>query len=574
MSSLEAGKQMTEEGRKQWLSQHLSRGKAFERCESVYNWLVSHRMVAKVRSQRPWVEPFSIKNTPDEKSGNDVISSLEALNLLIFIVNLRRDNPSWEMNVNFDEIRHELRSDAYEIVCSFDKNMLKSSVLGNEERVKSLLELILKEEQGSDTFERAYAEVLNTSQGKAPYCGSPYLEDKEIIAKINYTDSAATYLNFLSKLYPIVSDDDDYDVSFQSMLVKHIVDTVHWLKNNAREQEEGGIGWGWSGFTNEKEELSMLYCLDADKCVAQTYFTSRVIDSFVNLLELLAANQGQIEPELLGLKSEVEELIYKGIEGLVYNNKIGDGWVDFIPYNPTVGSSSKASEIAPFEYNEYTPSLLHTALVIKTVCFVLLKAPSLKLDCEYIEEVERAIKWVVKTLSNTPMSNLKDKPYKHVLSRFADGNELYVIDETGLYQIFGAVAAFSKVIGSKLNIDYQVSELSDHESIPYYEMAEYILNDLVDLMYEKGGFPPTGSFAKSDVKKLPGIRATKIAIEAFADFGLKQMVPSVDAVIDKHLLEARNNILHELVKEYGALETQGIRVAWGLIENSEAEISK
>jgi len=570
----EAEKQMTEEGRKQWLSQHLSRGKALEKCVSTYKWLVAHRMISKVRGHKAWVEPFSISNVNLDDSSTDIITSLEAINLLVFIVCLKEESPSWFLDINFDDIRHELRSDAYELVCFFDKQFVKQDIHNQKEQMESLLESMLKTSKGSSAFETAYEEVLNNTKNAVPFKGSPYIDEKEILSKVNYTDTAATYLRFLTSLYPLTVSDADYDTNFREIIVKHIISTIDWFNSNYREYPDGGIGWGWAGLVNGQEELSKLYCLDADICVPQTYFSSQVLDSLVSFLDLLVQDGVQFPESILSKKPVVETLIKDALEGLVFNNKVGDGWVDYIPYHPTRGTDSKSTLIEPFGYNEENPSLLHTSYVIKTVTNVLLKKGELSVEPEYIESVEKSIKWLLKSLSLTGFSHLKDKPYKHVLSRLSNGNELTVLDDTGLYQIFGALSSYTKLLENRDTLGLSLSDLQDYEKFPYYNLAEYILNDLIEAMYEKGGFPPTGSFANSDVRKLPGIRATKVALEAFSAFGLHQKVPAVDDVIDRHLLKARNEILNELVVKYGALEAQGIRVAWGLIENANDEINK
>jgi len=573
--SSEAENQMTEEGRKQWLSRHLSRGKALEKCISTYKWLVAHRMVSKVRGHKAWVEPFSISNTNLGDESTDIITSLEAINLLVFIVRLKDDNPSWFLDINFDDIRHELRSDAYELICCFDKQFVKQDIHNQKEQVESLLESMLKTSKDSSTFERAYEEVLNNTKNAVPFKGSPYIEEEEILSKVNYTDTAATYLRFLISLYPITISDADYDTNFREIVVKHIISTINWFSSNYREYPDGGIGWGWAGFLNgQEEELSKLYCLDADVCVPQTYFSSQVIDSLVSFLDLLAQEGVQFPEDVLAKKPVVKNLIKDALEGLVFNNKVGDGWVDYMPYHPTKGTVSKSTLIEPFGYSEETPSLLHTAYVIKTVTNIISKKNLLDVEPEYIESIEKSIKWLLKGLSSTGISNLKDQSYKHVLSRLSNGNELAVFDDTGLYQVFGALSSYTELLENRDALGLSLPDLQDYEKFPYYEMAEYILNNLIDVMYEKGGFPPTGNFVNSDVRKLPGIRATKVALEAFAAFGLNQMVPTVDDVIDRHLLRARNEILNELVVKYGALEAQGVRVAWGLIENANDEINK
>jgi len=591
---MERQRQMTEEGRKQWLSAHTSRGKAYESLGQAFRWLLARRKEARILNRDPWVEPFAA-----DRSG--VVTAAEALSLLLRIILLDRDQPELHLNIPENDIKHEMRGDIRDLLLRLDrlharheyflKNGNVSGFEGDAEEARVAVDdrsqsFGLRREL--DDFEDHYRRRLQDMIEPSYFPGSPYLEG-EVLSRVNYTDTVASLLNLLIDVVrwnEFESGDNDVLELIESSL-RHCWD---YLRRNARPCEPAGVGWGWAGFTRSdnltgqrREELISVYELDADRCVPQTYYTARVISALARLYWLLIEDNPArpvFKVQIRGIEAEdVERLLKQGLEGLVHTNRIGDGWIDFDPYHTCVGAGSETPRVQPAGYSADAPepSLLHTAYAVCALAEpAVLTHGRLSLTDTQKEALQKGILVLLGALDKPARTFLRQLPYKHVLSRTTAGKELAIEDECGVYVLLQAVALYNRLCDWENPVPGfdDVYQLSDDDTKPYYQLAKFILEEVRDPMHDRRGFPAFGERGRNEIDKFPAIRATRAAIEAFGFFGLKQMVPGIDEILDRHLAAAREEIILELVKKYGDLEARGIRVAWGLIESDGETIAR
>ena len=594
----EVERQMSEEGRKQWLSGHVSRGKAYESLEQAFAWLLAKRKEAKILSREAWAEPFA----PDRRA---ILTAAEAIGLLLRIIRLNRDQKELGLGISEDEIKHELRGDIRELLIEVDRLFEKRSFFeehaGSVEREAEEEALGGRRSEKRDVngdlakrekdFDRRYREKLRDLVERSCFPGAPY-RCREALDKANYT---GTVVSLLKMLVEVVRwnefNEGDKDVI---LLIENTLSRC-WshIASTSRSCPGGGVGWGWAALTkvdgvaeSEREEIGAIYDLDADVCAPQTCYTSQVI-SVLTRLYLLMDEATPVNPvfrarvERVVDKGEVRQILEAAIEGLVSTNRVGDGWIDVEPYQPTTGLHRPEQAISPIGYNIDNPeaSLLHTSYAVAALAELAVLAEGvLKLTEKAQEALHKGVFLLLKELDRPSLSFMKQPLlYTNILSRTIDGKELVFHDECGVYLVFKAVALYSRLVDPEGPVSgYEaLPRLSDHDNKPYYALARFILEEIREPMYDKRGFPAIGEFGKGEVDKFPAIRATAVAIAAFQYFGLIQMVPSISRILQRHLDLALEDIILELVAKYGDLEQRGIRVAWGLIEaDGEAILKK
>jgi len=592
---IERQRQMTEEGRKQWLSAHTSRGKAYESLTQAFQWLLAKRKESRILDRDPWTEPFAA-----DRQG--VITYAEAISLLLKIIILQRDQPDMGLEVAEGAMKHEMRGDIRELLLGLHRlheRYIWFRENGNvsefdEVHGQQALQRTSRKEESFglqkklDEFESDYQRRLQDMIEPSYFPGSPYLEG-EVLSRINYTDTVVTLLSMLIDVVrwnEFESGDND--------VLKLVETTLKrcWLhiSRNSRKCGEKGVGWGWAGFTESeslegqhREELDAVYDLDADHCKPQTYFTARVVTVLGKLYWLLAED-GPRTPvykvHLGGIsRDEVLVLLKRGLDGLLETNRVGDGWIDVEPYHTTKGTSPDTPKLQPAGYcaEAPEPSLLHTAYALCALAEPpVTTGGKVQLSEEQKRVMEAGIKFLLDKLDGPSRAFLKQIPFRHVLSRTIRGTDLAIEDECGVYVLLHAIALYHQLCDWENPVPGfdDVYQLSDDDTKPYYELAKYILEEVRDPMHDRRGFPAFGERGKNEIDKFPAIRATRAAVDAFAQFGYRQMVPGIDRILDRHLAMAREEIILELVKKYGDLEARGIRVAWGLIEADGEALEK
>ena len=583
----EAARQMTEEGRKQWLSGHVSKGKAYESLEQAYRWLIARRKEDYILGRPQWTEPFF----PDRPMG--LITRAEGIRLLLMVLRMSREQSFLELGVVEEEAKNELRWDISQLVEELEERyQMRQHFQQHQGTLESDRDLALPSDDRTFVdperrFTKAYRSRVRELTRRSCFPGTPYLTD-ELELKINYTDTVTSVLKCLVEA--VAWNEIRVDRAMHHQVEQAILRCWRWLRDNSRDAGGGGIGWGWAGFvedsrrvglgTEREEEVAIVLSLDADRCRVQTYFSFQAVTGLLRLYRLLKvqaiAPDGQVAPHLVGVQlepAEVRSHLERAVEGLLTTNRpaSGPGWHDVTPYASSVGKLDADHLIEPEGYDPSVPSLLHTAYA----CCALAEVPvisqgDIELPMAARKELEDGIRYILRELARQgSFVTLKNQSlHKHALSRSICGNTVELDDECGIYVIFRAVALYSYLTdptnGLASEGDYY--RLTDADTRPYFALARYILGDIRDRMYDRRGFPAIGARGRNDIDRFPAIRATAWAIAGFEYFGLHQMVPGISRIIDKHLGLAKEEIILELVDRYGGLEKRGIRVAWGLIE--------
>ena len=584
----EAARQMTEEGRKQWLSGHVSKGKAFESLEQAYEWLIARRKEDHILGRPEWTEPFYPKRS------NGLITRAEGIRLLLMILRMSRDQPSLGLNVIEEEAKNELRWDVSQLVQELDERfeMRRHFRDAHGRQDKPPKDLPLSPTQGGtqdpeQQFSEYYRSRVRELTTRSCFPGGPYLSD-ELELKVNYTDTVATVLKCLVEA--VAWNEIRVERELHHRVERAIQRCWAWLRDNHREVEGGGIGWGWAGFVNNdptstisrqrEEEVATVLSLDADRCMVQTYFNFQGITSLLLLHRLLQAQRvsedGRVAPHLVGVRLDGEEVagyVERAVNGLLTSNRSADGtgWHDVTPYPSSIGKLDMDGLIEPEGHDPRLPSLLHTAYACCALAEVpITSAGGLSLPESARTQLASGVRYILNELSrHQSFVFLRNQNlHKHVLSRTIGGNTVELDDECGIYVIFRSIALYSHLSDPAHGLcdEGEYYRLTDEDTKPYYALARYILEEVRDRMYDKRGFPAIGALGRNDVDRFPAIRATARAVAGFEYFGLKQMVPGISRIVDDHLQKAKEEIILELVARYGDLEKGGIRVAWGLIE--------
>lgn len=591
----EAARQMTEEGRKQWLSGHVSKGKAFESLEQAYRWMLARRKEDHILGRPEWTEPFY----PNRPYG--LITRAEGIRLLLMVLRMNREQAGLNLSVVEEEAKNELRWDINGLVQELDERfqMRRHFQEADGELDKLDREFALPESHRTavdpeQRFTEYYRSRVRELTARSCFPGTPYLTD-ELELKINYTDTVATVLKCLVEA--VAWNEIRVDREIHHRVEEAIVRCWTWIRDNHRDLDEGGIGWGWAGFVDDQgasrirgrreEEIATVLSLDADRCRVQTYFNFQVITGLLRLYRLLkvqrVADDGHVAPHLVGVRLEIGEVrsyVERAVRGLLNSNRPteGTGWHDVTPYPSSIGKLDVDLLIEPEGYDARLPSLLHTAYA----CCALAEVPvmsggEIKLDDAARNELIASVRYILDELTRQrSFVFLRNQTlHKHVLSRSIGGNTVELDDECGIYVIFRAIAIYSYLSDPAhgLAAPGEYYQLSDEDNRPYFALARFILEEIRDRMYDRRGFPAIGALGRNDVDRFPAIRATARAIAGFEYFGLQQMVPGISRIVDKHLCKAKEEIILELVARYGELEKRGIRVAWGLIELDGLRIS-
>ena len=590
--------QMDEQERRLWLSRHVTQGKAYTAVEEAFRWLIARHREGNVLQRDPWFEPFA-----SDREG--LISRISALTVMFQILGSDVKFPSLDP----DAVKHELRGELLELLRYLDRLYdAHSFFFGESHRRRELrgkeLEQIQKDVEtalGEDLhkkanssadeivriFERHYRDSYLKALERSVYPGSPYL-DGEVLLQVNYTDSAATLLRLLVRAVRWNRFSPEFDEELVQRIETCLVRTFRWLARNARDCPGGGIGWGWAGKIlleeeGYREEISTVTMLDAEYCVPQTYFTSGVVSALAMLSKLLEEDRNH--PLAVSLKEieteQVETLLGDAVRGLLSCNRRSNGdylgWVDFEPYDPTTPHRDGPNKIRPAAYDESTPSLLETAYAICALGGAILEAGDrIQLGGEILDSLQRGAAFLFEELRKHPsLSWLKSQAFMHILSRHADGSVLKVIDECGVYTIFRGLAVYC-TIRDKYGEHFadMPIETRKEQNRVYYSLAEFLVANVKPSMIDRRGFPALGLGTHRDIQRFPAIRATKSAVDAFFRFGIKQQVPGVVTILNQHLEKLKDGFILDLVARYDALESEGIRVAWGLIQTDGEEIRR
>jgi hypothetical protein len=585
--------QLDEDERKLWLSRHVTQGKAYEAVSMGFKWLVARHQEGNVIQRDPWFEPFAA-----DRPG--LISRMCALTMMLRTLEYQAEEKVFP-EIKADGIKHELRGELLILLRELDQlydahaylfgESKRRQELRSEElaRIKKDVEEALGEDlhrkaNGSadeivQIFERRYRDSYQKALDRSIYPGSPYLLG-EVLLQINYTDTAGVLMRLLVHAVRWNCFSASGDSELVDRIGKCLVRTFRWLERNARPMPEGrpGIGWGWAGQIvldeeGSREEIATVTMLDAELCLPQVYFTSRVVSSLAKLHRLLQEEKLPFVVKLDDLElGQVEKLLVEAKLGLMnsYQREHGDvlGWVDFEPYDPTMPDGKGPNKIKPAGYDSTMPGFLDTAYaVISLAETVSATKGHVALDEAEKQTLLKGAGFLFAELRREPtLTWLSGHTFSHVLSRQADGSLLRVMDECALYSIFKALALFSELRDEYNYFPSLTMEEKKAQNIVYYRLADFIMTDVRNAMTDNRGFPALG-LQDRDFFRFPAIRATKNAVDAFLCFGIHQQVPSVERILEKHLSQLKETFILELVQRYGELESQGIRVAWGLIEN-------
>lgn len=571
--STEAKRQMSERGRKQWLSAHVSKGKAFTALGQAYHWLLGKRRHDKILGYPEWAEPFHA----DRPGG--LITRAEGIRLMLQTLRMNREISGLNLLISEEEAKNELRWELLQLLNQIDERYeLRRHFAGQADVAEQLIgDASLDPEQAFLALYRAKRADL---ERRAYYPGTPYLTG-EMERKVNYTDTAATVLNCLVEA--IAWNEIRVDAEMHERVRENVVRAWTWLRDNRRECVGGGCGWGWAGLaaaghgdSNRREdEVKAVAGLDADRCMPQTFYTSQALSALVRLHRLLSTQSGDaglVLPHLVQLPIEaahVAALIEQGVAGLLATNRPTTrlGWLDVAPYASSRTGRNTDFVIQPEGHDRNRPTVLHTAYACSALAdVVLISHGQLKLSPAAIQAVGSGMSFVLDELQKLSSFNvLKTHPeHRHVLSRTVSGEPVTYEDECCIYSIFKGIASYVRLCD--VHGAAGLTPLTDEQRDPMYRLARFILEDLRDRMYDTRGFPAIGHLGRRDIDRFPAVRATSAAVLAFEHFGLHQMVPGIDEIVEKHLTQAREEIILELVARYSTLEEGGIRVAWGLIE--------
>jgi hypothetical protein len=595
----EARKQMTEESRRQWIQEHLSRGEAHDVVGGIFEWLIARSKEDQILQRPLWWEPFA----PSQPS---LIAGAEGVATLLNILAFQRTDPALGLKIDSADNLREIRNMGHMLLSRMEDVFLRAEA--SEPPSSMLAELRARRERGEAMDEeRMNAFILEERQrreNRSSFPGEPYLLDaildsghespwrqNQILFQVSYTDTAATYLRALAQLlawdeFGLAVGDHLHD-EHAGRLDEHLSLVFQWLERSARPVEGGGVGWGWAGILETPkgeriEEVGLVRDLDADHCVPQTYFSAQVVGSLARLYRVLTHERSAVLPPVTVTPEEVGRLLADGITGLCRMNRAGAGWIDVPPFSPSLSGREGETVISPPNFEPGVPQLVPTAYATQALLDVpLLCNGSLRLEPDQVELIKNAVNLLMSELKALRPKGIAELPQSVFLCRTVHGRHLSVPDDCALYAVFGAVASYVRFSQPDLenplvdNQDYPAAiPLSDEQMQLFQGLARYVLRENRFTLVDRRGFPALGNLARNGVGLFPAIRASCRAVEALTRFGMRQMVPGINEILSTELGRARAAIIDSLVNHYGELERRGIRVAWGLIEADQERLKQ
>jgi hypothetical protein len=597
----EARKQMSEESRRQWIQEHLSRGEAHDVVGGIFQWLIARAKEDQILRRPLWWEPFA----PSDRS---LLAGAEGVSTLLSILAIERNDPEMNLRIDSADNIREIRNMGHTLLSEMHDVFLRA--VASEPSPSMLAELRARRAHGAPTDDESLDALIREGrrqrENRSFFPGLPYLLDSvidsgyqspwrqdQILFQVSYTDTAATYLKALAHLlawdeFGLPTRDrqsTDSSVRLDDHLDEHLSIVMDWLERSAKPVAGGGRGWGWAGSIDvgngtRLDEVGLVRDLDADHCVPQTYFTAQVLGALARLYHVLTRERSALLPPVSVGTDRVGTLLRDAILGLCNMNRVGAGWFDVMPFSPSMSGEQGETVIVPPNFEAGVPQLLPTAYAVQALLDVpLLCNGSLRLEAAQVDMLKGAVNLLMAEVKALRPKGIAEIPHSIFLCRTVHGRLLSVPDDCALYAVFGAVASYVRFSQPDLenplveNTDYpEAGALSDEQMQLFQGLARYILRENRSSLVDRRGFPAVGKLGENGVDLFPAIRASCRAVEALTRFGIRQMVPGINEILEATLSRARASIIHALVDHYGDLERRGIRVAWGLIEADSEQL--
>ncbi len=563
--------QFNEQSRKRWIKQHINKGKAYNICLQTVKYGINRFKEDKILKRKEWWEPYATNS-------KSLISGFEFLSSGISIINNLRINNKGNNDNDYKEILKELIKISNRVL-----NLM------SDERRTCILDVDKASVKNSNP-EIDDEECPERIHLKGLYSGSPYLTDdllnidcdiqsynNQLVSVVNYSDTVAEYLKFLSALVNLdefeIQDIGLWQDKIGELLNNEIVNTVNWIQDSRIELGNECFAWRWCGFAEQDEEridefrLAGIIDNEEDSTARpSTYYTSRMVSALARLYFELSAEEDRMRNRSLDIDLDlIKALLKSGLKGLLSINRVEKGW----------------SEIDKKKNNWCVNDLYPTVYAFEAIVATAYYAEEIFMGTENaadeLSQLHRFIFSIISTKEGRFNRSIEQIENPIQIGMSIDYKDIIIYDECFTYTLFKSISNLVKLCkqgtknASSKNEVFESCKLKDSDMELFHELATYILHEKRNELMVDAGFPCSGLLSKDSISKFVSIRASARAMEAFLFYGISQDVNSVSMIIDNHLTKARKRIIEEIVEQYGELERKGIRVAWGLIE-SETDI--
>lgn len=345
-------------------------------------------------------------------------------------------------------------------------------------------------------------EFLLTAAEDGQFRGTPYLEAETTDAFTDGVSFCSSTLLIARELSAPVSE-ERIEAAF--------VRTVEWFLDNYVESENG-VGWAWRGRTEMEQE--------DDYYPPQTYFT---FSACVALADAVTEAS-----DVIGDRTdEVRDLLPRVKEFLLYDYRVGDGWVEFEPTN----------DLSPDGYDELnpTPSLLSTCYTIWAVCYLVERIDGITLDDEERALLEDGLEFVLDLVDD---NFDRVYAYSRQYQCHRDGNRYY--EGTTPYTLLNTLLAYQETVGGK---DDRIEEL-----------VGKLTAQVIETCWAGSERDPEAGFRHFESQQVDSERnvtviyATEVAVESLLEFGIS---PPETASIETEISEALQDAEERIVEIVG-----------------------